>query len=224
MSETDSKNDRARPRRGKIASLPSVIREEVNVRLFEGQRAPQLLPWLNSLEPVLKVLDEHFGEAPIDAHNLSDWRKGGYADWLARRERIETTKALSDYALRLAEASGGSATAGGAAIAGGRILELLESATDDDLAGLVKSLVALRTTDLEAAKHKQRSTLLELKRRQVLLEETKFKRQTAELFIKWYSDQRAKEVVESKVGKEVKMEKLVHLMFGSNPKEHAANG
>ena len=68
-------------RTGKIARLPKLIRDELNHRLENGADGPELLAWLNALPEVQRVLAEKFGGRPLTKHNLSDWRRGGYADW-----------------------------------------------------------------------------------------------------------------------------------------------
>jgi hypothetical protein len=70
-----------KPRIGKIARLPKLIRDELNHRLENGAAAPGLLPWLNALPEVQRVLAEKFHGRPLTKHNLSDWRRGGYAEW-----------------------------------------------------------------------------------------------------------------------------------------------
>lgn len=74
-------------RNGKIARLPKTIRQELNHRLDNGAQAPELLPWLNALPEVQSVLAEFFNNQPISKHNISDWRRGGYQDWLRHQER-----------------------------------------------------------------------------------------------------------------------------------------
>jgi len=69
-------------RNGKIARLPKDIREELNRRIENGWRGDRLVKWLNQLPPVKEVLREQFDGRPITEQNLSQWREGGYADWL----------------------------------------------------------------------------------------------------------------------------------------------
>ena len=95
------------------------IRAEVNRRLHDGETAKSILPWLNADTDVLRILDERWHEQPVTAQNLSEWRQGGYQDWLARNEKVDAIKVLSDYSLQLARAAGGSITEGAAAVAGG---------------------------------------------------------------------------------------------------------
>jgi hypothetical protein len=68
-------------RNGKIARLPLAIRQELNQRLQDGQKARQLVPWLNSLPEVQAVLAAEFNGIPITERNLSRWKAGGYRSW-----------------------------------------------------------------------------------------------------------------------------------------------
>lgn len=203
-------------RTGKIARCPLAIREEVNRRLLDGESGPKILKWLNAHADVLRVLDQYFGEEPVSPQNLSEWRQGGYQEWLARSEKIEATKALASFAAKMGAAAGGNLTDGSAAILGGKILEQLESANaDTDLGALTKALVALRSTDLEARKATQRERLLGQKEREVALKEKQFQVRTCELFLTWYDKKRAAEIAEGKGKRDVKIEQLRLLMFGA---------
>ena len=204
-------------RKGKIARLPAMIREEVNHRLHDGEPGSKILVWLHTLPEVLRVLDEFFKEEPITPQNLSEWRKGGYTEWLAKRDEVENMKVLSDYAMRLAEAAGSSVSDGAAAIAGGKILEMLESAREDDLFNLSISIAKLRDADSKMLRARVAQRNADQKDRQLDLDEQKFQRSTAELFLKWFEDRRAKQIAESKDAREVKMDQLVQLMFGLPP-------
>ena len=217
-------------RKGKIASLPAKIREEINRRLHDGQTGPDIASWLNQQSDVLRVLFERWDEEPITPQNLSEWRRGGFQDWLARNEKVSALKTLSDYSLQLAQAAGGSISEGAAAIAGGRILELLEKSAASiadatageeseggfELGDLIESLTKLRSAEIAQKRTDQRDIVLSQRDRQLALEEKRFQRQTAEMFMKFYEDRRAKEIMEAKGPKDVKMDQLVTLMFGEN--------
>jgi len=84
-----------RTRRGKIARLPRQVREELNRRLQEGEAGKKLVGWLNGLLEVKAVLDNSFGGKPISEKNLSEWRKGGFQDWLARQEMFAQMEEMS---------------------------------------------------------------------------------------------------------------------------------
>lgn len=213
-------------RQGKIARLPASVREEVNLRLLNGEPASKILPWLNAKEEVLRVLDEHFGEEPVSPQNLSDWRRGGYQDWLARRQRIEDLRTLAQFSQQLGAAAGGSLAEGAAAIAGGRILELLEAglptgaadAEGDEggstLESIVLALARLRKLDLEQIRMEQIRRRAEQKDAELALARDKFRRQTVEQFMRWAGSDQARAILESGQPQHVQMDLLRDLFFG----------
>jgi hypothetical protein len=77
---------------GKIARLPKPIREQINLRLENGETAAALVKWLNQLPEVQKLLTEQFAGQPIRPQNLSQWRNGGYLDWLRHQQLREQTR------------------------------------------------------------------------------------------------------------------------------------
>src|SRR5690348_12700177 len=81
-------------RNGKIAHLPHTIREQLNLRLQNKDQARTILPWLNSLPEVKKILADHFDSRPITKQNLSEWKHGGYRDWLIRQDALEFVQNL----------------------------------------------------------------------------------------------------------------------------------
>jgi hypothetical protein len=221
-------------RRGKIASLPVRIREELNQRLLDGQQGPQILPWLTGLPEVLLILDRQWGEEPINVGNLSEWRTGGYQEWLAKREKVDRTKLLAKYCLEMSEA-GGNAIGMSAAVAAGQLMDVLEDFDQEyikalliekpetyiDLLGAVaklqRSKVGERQADQRDRQLKQMDTKLEQSGRALVVIEERSRRQTAEAFLKWRDDQRALEIADSTAPQAVKMERLVELMFGAPP-------
>jgi hypothetical protein len=68
-------------RTGKIARLPLAIRQQLNQRLQDGQKARQIVEWLNSLPEVQAVMAAAFNGKPIEEYNLSRWKSGGYESW-----------------------------------------------------------------------------------------------------------------------------------------------
>ena len=73
-------------RTGKIARLPLEVRDQLNHRLRDGEPGKNLVLWLNSLPCVQAVVAAEFGGRPVRAQNLSEWKQGGYRDWLALQE------------------------------------------------------------------------------------------------------------------------------------------
>jgi hypothetical protein len=81
-------------RKGKVARLPVAVREQLNERLRSGEQGKRLVAWLNTLPEVKDRMAELFGGYPMREQNLSQWKKGGYRDWLHQREVREVTKLL----------------------------------------------------------------------------------------------------------------------------------
>lgn len=93
-------------RRGKIARLPLEIRQQLNDRLRNGEPGAQLVNWLNSLPEVQAAMQAEFDAKPIREQNLSQWRKGGYAQWLEMQEAVERAGPVAAEANKFAEAAG----------------------------------------------------------------------------------------------------------------------
>lgn len=195
-------------RRSKIWKLGVKVREELCERMENGEDGGTLLPWLNfNLR----------GSAAITPQNLSEWRAGGYEDWKRDRTRADQIRYLSELSRRLAKADGGNMAQGAVAVAGGRLLELLESAEGDSLNKITAALTGLRAVEIGAQKLKIDQVKLGQKDRELQLAEDRFRRQTAELFLKFYANKKAADIAEGKATREVKLDHLVQLMFGDRP-------
>src|ERR1039458_1968788 len=81
---------------GKIARLPAAIRDQLNRRLLDSEPGPSLLDWLNSLPEVQAILAAEFASQPLYPANLSEWKNGGYCDWLARHDALALAHDLDD--------------------------------------------------------------------------------------------------------------------------------
>src|ERR1700704_1614598 len=81
-------------RNGKIARLPLAVRQELNRRLDEGEQGKKLVVWLNGLPEVQAIVAAEFGGKPIREQNLSEWKQGGYRDWVAQQEAMEVADRL----------------------------------------------------------------------------------------------------------------------------------
>lgn len=201
-------------RKGKIARLPAALRKTLNERLRDGWTGEALCKWLNSLPEVRKSMLDNFGGEPVKPQNLSEWRGGGYLDWLRDEERVENVRALADLSYRLAEASNGNLSAGACAIAAGKIQELLECAGKDDVAKIVTALTGLRMAEIAASREANERRKLDQKDSELELETQKFQRATCELFLKWYDNEEAKRIAASPQESNVRIEKLRELMYG----------
>lgn len=199
-------------RKGKIGGLPHEIREELNRRLRDGQLAPKILPWLNSLPAVTELLAARWNGDPVSAQNLSEWRAGGYEEWLARQEEKDLVRELSQYAHEIAEKSGSTAADAAADIAGGRLLAAIEKhLTPDAIRDLLSekpdTLLDLigKITDLQSEARKKLSVEVDVQ---------KFQRETAELFVKYLRD---KQAVALASAPRPDLSALVKHMFGDRP-------
>jgi hypothetical protein len=94
-------------RTGKIARLPRLIRDELNQRLDDGVEGKKLVRWLNRLPEVREVLREYFEGKAVTEQNLSDWKAGGFAEWLGRQEFLGQARDLAEEAEEVREVSQG---------------------------------------------------------------------------------------------------------------------
>lgn len=217
-------------RKGKIARLPLRIREEVCERLLDGQPGSQILPWLNGLTDVKAVLAAHFDGDKVNDENLSSWRMGGYQDWLKDHEKVESVRQIGELSFRMARASGGHMSEGMMAVAAGKIQTLLETLSDDgpqigedgkpigpDIGDLVSALASIRGLELDTVKTRLKEVEVKQKGEALELEQKKFQRTTAELYLKFHDDQRTREIAEGKGTKDTKVAELIQLWFGAMP-------
>lgn len=224
-------------RTGKIARLPFAIRDEVNTRLLDGQTGKKILPWLNALPEVKKILCEDFEGLAVNDQNLSDWRHGGYADWCKRRDRIVRTKELSTYAVEMAKAAGGNLTEGAAAILSGKILEVLETANElppegqtpeqilalaEAVKSMTEAVASLRTGDQNNKRLGQNDRKLDILEerleqtgKQIEIELDRARRQTAKFYLTLRAEEREQlnAIADSSLSNEDKLEQLGQKLF-----------
>ncbi len=209
--------------KGKIARLPWTVREKVNHRLLNGETYPTICGWLNTLPEVRRILEDQFGGQDISPQNLSNWRSGGYADWIAEREEVEAAKQLAQFSAELAEAAGDLPTAGAKALATGRVMARLQKIGEETdletLEALVLSISRLAKADTAQATVRLNRHRTAVAERQVVLAENKFRRESARLFIEWVKDQKAREIAERGGDMEVNMEALIKHIWGSRPED-----
>ena len=148
-------------RNGKIARLPRHIRDELNRRLDDGEQGVRLVDWLNAHEEVKQILDADFGGRPINEQNLSDWKQGGYFEWMQLQDSREWVRIVTDEAEQVAEDSGllplsDRISSMSALVLGKLIRELGSQARTDsnsrqDLMRALRELTRLRRDDLKVA-------------------------------------------------------------------------
>ena len=74
---------------GKIARLPHAIRNQLNLRLQDGEQGKNLVQWLNGLPEVQVVLQAEFDGRPIREQNISEWKKRGFREWQLQQDALE---------------------------------------------------------------------------------------------------------------------------------------
>ncbi|MEP6668202.1 MAG: hypothetical protein ABJF10_03565 [Chthoniobacter sp.] len=169
-------------RNGKIAHLPHAIREEINQRLWNGETGRSITDWLNTLPEVRTAMEAFFGGSEIREQNVSEWKQGGYEEWLRHQEALEVVKMLFEQGQELQ----------GEAKDSLRVNEALSLWLSSRFVVATKEIAAL---DSEAAWKKQRQMCddlmklrraehraahLELQRREVQIEEERLEMERSE--------------------------------------------
>lgn len=191
----------SRARTGKVARLPAELRQKINEKLYEGSSGPQIIAWLDKA-----------GQS-ITEQNLSEWRHGGYQDWMQSEEQMDTIRERAELALRMAQAAGGSL--------GSSIITRLASKIDENLSAissenyeeikpLLDSILMAEKLQLERRKADQKDSEIDITRQ-------KFQRETVQLFLKWYKDQKARDIMDMPdVAADDKTNLLGQQMFGED--------
>ena len=89
-------------RNGKVARLSFEIREDLNHRLLENVPVKDILVWLNADPTVTRVMETLFEGRPVTEQNVSEWRQGGYEEWLTYHSFLGNIGDLSENAARVA--------------------------------------------------------------------------------------------------------------------------
>ena len=97
LPEESLANELLKSYRGKIGKLPRPIRHELCHRLNKSESATKIIAWVNELPEARAVFDTEFNGKGITPQNLSEWRKGGYLDWLRHQLACERVRALGDF-------------------------------------------------------------------------------------------------------------------------------
>ena len=203
-------------RRGKIALLPLAIREQLNERLLgvEGHapaQGPELLPWLNSLPEVRAVLASKFDGRDIDADNLSQWRLGGYKDWL----QAQKVRNFARIAAAMDEA--GQASNILREISAGKLLEALEALDEENPEQLLE--LADRASKLSSAgtaakrlnwQARNADKRNEQADRALALKEL----HAAGKFVEYYEDAKARDLAEAAKTDKSRLPELATYLFG----------
>jgi len=219
-------------RTGKIARLPPLVFEEFNERLLANHVVRDVLEWVNALPDVQAMLERLFKGEPINDQNVSIWRDagGGFEEWKGQRVKLDYISKLASLGAKMAEAAGGRFAKGFLPVAVGKIHEALEEGQSVELDEkgkpfvtgigadkLGRTLAALAKVEQDEERLKLDREKAQIDRAKLDLDVKKFQRSTAELFIAWCEDERAKEIALGAETKDTKVAKLIQLWFGEMP-------
>ncbi|HMO03935.1 MAG TPA: hypothetical protein PKC67_02390 [Kiritimatiellia bacterium] len=203
----NDKTDKPTTRKGNVARLPFEIREQLNAMIRDGAPASDLNAFLESK-----------GLKKLNDQNWTNWRKGGYKDWLKEQAYLDTVREKHETIRRELEA-------GGFSILDKAIFDVASQLADSDLE---PTKVASAISSLKFAVDGSRRTAIADRRAQLAeqalaLQQKKFERETCKLFLKWYTSEKAKEIAEGKATNTVKVDQLRQLIFGRPPDASAAD-
>lgn len=209
-------------RQGKIARLPHRLRKQVNNRLRDGETARKLLSWLNAQPDAITVWNAEFEGVPASAQNLSEWRLGGFKEYLRERDKLDAITTLSDYALEIAERTGASLADGAAAIIAGQIVKSFETLADTDEGGLSLDKAAFAVAALRTGDHaKEKLTLAKQKHKlsteKIALDREKFERLQCEAVYKAAKSKEIQAILGSGETKAVQLDLIHEQLFGKAP-------
>ena len=153
-------------RNGKIARLPQAVRNTLNQRLGDGEQGKQLVAWLNDLPEVRQVMEAQFQGKPVTEQNLSEWKQGGYLDWLRHQEALVFARTAKEQAQELAEETGSApmtdVLSASVALLLAKMIRQLEQTPDatpetrQEVLALIREWTAVRKGDHYAARLKMR--------------------------------------------------------------------
>jgi hypothetical protein len=94
-------------RNGKIARLPRELRDRINLALYNRCPAKDLAQALNQMPEVQAIMTQYFDGRPLKQQNISEWKQGGYRDWLHHRQLLEQQRELAADAKDLSDTANG---------------------------------------------------------------------------------------------------------------------
>lgn len=202
-------------RKGKIARLPRQIREQLNQRLADGELGTQLVEWLNSL-PEAQASLARLKAQPISEQNLSEWKAGGYRDWLAQQEALEMIRDLGDDAQQLDEAAGRPLADRLALWLVARYVVATRLLRDKDDAESFRLLRELCADIVELRKGDHSAERLRIEREEFELEREQAREKTEEEFWEWARENR-EEICRGFRPREEVLKAVRLRLFGSAP-------
>jgi hypothetical protein len=87
--------------------LPKSIRDQLGRRIEDGEEGQELVNWLNGLPEVREILEKQFGGRPVTEQNLSEWKQGGYEQWLRQEDLLSLVGQVAEESEDLEGAADG---------------------------------------------------------------------------------------------------------------------
>lgn len=182
-------------RTGKIARLPYETREELNNRLRNGESSATILPFLHQHNPT------------INDQNLTNWRQGGYKEWLQQQTRLDRIRTQAEDMRRELEA-------GGFSMLDKAICSLAERLCDDEQNPLkaASAVAALKNAVLAQQRAELEQKKVQLAEQNAQLEREKFNLKFAEAFLLFHNDAKARAIADSDSSSDAKIKALLEYM------------
>ena len=86
-------------RNGKVARLPKIAREQVNLLRDDGKTYAEIIQWLAAN-----------GFPGFNGENIRQWKNGGYQDWLSHHDELSESEKLREMAMDVAKQNQGGKT------------------------------------------------------------------------------------------------------------------
>jgi hypothetical protein len=208
-------------RKGKIARLPRTLREQLNRRLSDGEPGIRLVEWLNSMPEVQALLRREFAGRAITEQNLSEWKQGGYADWLARQETLERVRELADDAAELTEVTNGQLADHLSTVVSARYAAALagwNGELTDELRRTLRSLRALSQDVAELRRGDHSAARLKLEYERLERDREKSEEEIIEHFKRWAQNPTVRDWVCQVWVTPEERERRLREIFGREPK------
>lgn len=197
--------------RSKIGRLPYAIRNELCERIRDGATGVEMISWINR-HPAYKAVRKATGYGEINAANISDWRDSGYSDWLRDQDKTDHLRTLAEFADSIAAKTGGDPSAVGSRIVAGKLLDIIEGAAEADVGELVKHFAMLRAGETDARRTALAEEKNDLARQTLDLAREKFRRETCEMFLRWYNNKQALSIASGSGSNSDKIQALLNFM------------
>ena len=207
-------------RTGKIARLPREIREQLNRRLQDGQPGTQLVPWLNALPEVQAMLAREFAERAVSEQNLSEWKQGGYRDWLTRQDVLAQVRELAADAEELAAATEGVLAEHLATVLTARYAAALadwQGEASDEFRRKLRSLRALCQDIVELRRGNHSAARLKIEQERLARDRKQTEEEVLEYFERWARNPQVRDWICSDSLTPEERQRRLREIFGLSP-------